>query len=205
MRNNDSLISSFNAHGPLVNHTGLVEDLRWPTFNKRPMDHIAHLRNFQTINTFMQRFEYTITLIKREVPWSLWELNVSQGCFEPSLVENDQLVVEKEILSECFLYLNIISPWKKHYPSFEQSQISFTQGFFVSNLVEIGPVVLEKIIQFCQCFFSISLLSSFEKKTMTLHLNKIKFLLPKDALCQIWYKKWPSGSGENYSMEKTIY
>ena len=80
------------------------------------MDHIDHLRNFQTTKTFMQRFEYTITLIKREVPWSLWELNVSQWCFEPSLVENDQLVVEKEILSECFLYLNIISPWKKTLP-----------------------------------------------------------------------------------------
>ena len=38
----------------------------------------------------------------------------------------------------------IISPWKRHGPSFEQTQILFTQGCFVPSLVEIGRVVLEK-------------------------------------------------------------
>ena len=34
--------------------------------NKRPMGHIAQLRNnFQSINTFAQRYDYTITLILR--------------------------------------------------------------------------------------------------------------------------------------------
>ena len=67
LQGTDSQISGV-AHGPLVNHTGSAEDLREPTFNKRPMGHIAYLRNFQILNTFMQRFKYTITLIKREVP-----------------------------------------------------------------------------------------------------------------------------------------
>ena len=41
--------------------------------------------------------------------------------------------------------------------SFEQTQIPFTQGFFVPNLVEIGPVVLgEKNFKFRQYIFAIS-------------------------------------------------
>ena len=43
-----------------------------------------------------------------------------------------------------FCYLVIISHWKRTIPSFEQTWIPFTQGYFVPSLVEIGPVVLEK-------------------------------------------------------------
>ena len=38
----------------------------------------------------------------------------------------------------------IFSPWKRWGPSFGQTWIPFTQGYFVSSFVEIGPVVLEK-------------------------------------------------------------
>ena len=38
----------------------------------------------------------------------------------------------------------IISPWKRAGPSFEKTWMPFTQGYFVPNFVEIGPVVLEK-------------------------------------------------------------
>ena len=37
------------------------------------------------------------------------------------------------------------------------------QGCFVSSLVEIGPVVLEKIFKFHQCIFVMSLLSHLGK------------------------------------------
>ena len=43
-----------------------------------------------------------------------------------------------------FGYFLVISPW--HGSSFEQTWIPFTQRCFVSSLVEIGPVVLEKKI-----------------------------------------------------------
>ena len=33
------------------------------------------------------------------------------------------------------------------------------------------------------------------EKGGALHLNKLEFPSPKDALCQIWLN-WPSGSGE---------
>ena len=49
-----------------------------------------------------------------------------------------------EISSLYFRYLTIISPWKRRGPLFKQTWILFTQGYFVSSLVEIGPVVLEK-------------------------------------------------------------
>ena len=55
------------------------------------------------------------------------------------------------------------------------------------SLVEIGPVVLEKILKFCQCIFAILLLSPLEKER-ALHLNKLKSPSPKDALCQVWLK-----------------
>ena len=51
------------------------------------------------------------------------------------------------------------------------------------SFVDIGSVVFEKkIFQFRQFIFSISFLSP------ALHLNKVKFPSPKDALCQDWLK-----------------
>ena len=43
-----------------------------------------------------------------------------------------------------FHYFIIISPWKKVGPFTWKNYIPITQGYFVSSLVEIGPVVLEK-------------------------------------------------------------
>ena len=39
----------------------------------------------------------------------------------------------------------IISPWNRMGPTFEQTKIAITQGYFVPRFVEIGPVVLENI------------------------------------------------------------
>ena len=63
-----------------------------------------------------------------------------------------------------FHYFVIISPWKKEGPSFEQTWIPFTQGYFVPSLVKIGPVVLEKkIFKSCQFIFINSQLSPLGK------------------------------------------
>ena len=48
------------------------------------------------------------------------------------------------ISSMYFHHFVIISPLKGRDPSFEQTWIPFTQEYFVPNLVEIDPVVLEK-------------------------------------------------------------
>ena len=48
-----------------------------------------------------------------------------------------------------FYFLVIISPpGKGRDPSFEQTWIPFTKEYFVPSLVEIGPLVLEKIFKF---------------------------------------------------------
>ena len=48
-------------------------------------------------------------------------------------------------------------------PSFKQTVIPFTQGCFMLSLVEIGPVILEKILKFRQCIFTISSSSPLRK------------------------------------------
>ena len=57
-----------------------------------------------------------------------------------------------------FLLYRKLSPLEKGQgPSFQQTWVTFIQGGFVSCLVEIGPVVLEKkIFKYCQCIFAIS-------------------------------------------------
>ena len=47
-------------------------------------------------------------------------------------------------LSVYIQYFVIISPRKKEGPLFKQTWIPSTQRWFVSSLVEIGPVVLKK-------------------------------------------------------------
>ena len=49
------------------------------------------------------------------------------------------------ILSLYFHYFIIISPGKGQGPSFVQTWIPFNQWWIVPSLVEIGPVVLEKL------------------------------------------------------------
>ena len=50
----------------------------------------------------------------------------------------------------------------------EKTRVYFTQRCFVFSLVEIGPVVFEKIIKFYQCIFNISLLYPLGKGSVTL-------------------------------------
>ena len=57
----------------------------------------------------------------------------------------------------------IISFVRFNGPLFGKTRVYFTQRCFVFSLVEIGPVVLEKIIKFYQCTFNISLLSPLGK------------------------------------------
>ena len=92
--------------------------------------------------------------------------------------------------SERFLlYLKVDLNRKTHYLHFQKSngppvaknRVSFIQGCSVPSLVEIGPMILERII-FKFCFFVIIPL----EKSGAPHLNKHKSHLPKTALCKIW-------------------
>ena len=60
----------------------------------------------------------------------------------------------------------------------------------MSSLVEIGPVVLEKIFKFRQYIFTLLLLSPLEKGRV-LYLNKLESPLTSDGLYQVWLKLVP--------------
>ena len=51
----------------------------------------------------------------------------------------------------------------------------------------------------------VTIISTLEKGDGPL-LNKLKFPLPKDALCQVWLKlTCPSGSGEDFHMSSMLF
>ena len=47
-----------------------------------------------------------------------------------------------------FMFCNYLSLGKGHGPSFKQTLIKFTQNYFAPSLVEISPLVLEKIFYY---------------------------------------------------------
>ena len=86
-----------------------------------------------------------------------------------------------------FIFSKLSTLGKGHGPSFERTWNPFTKGCYVPTLVEIGPAVLEKIFEFCQCIFAILILSPLGKG-MVIYLNKLESPLLKDALCQVWLR-----------------
>ena len=61
--------------------------------------------------------------------------------FESFLSKDGPVVLEKGFFQWIFVTLHLK---KERGLSFDQTWITFTQGCFISSLVEIGPVVLEK-------------------------------------------------------------
>ena len=67
-----------------------------------------------------------------------------------SSVDIGLVILERKFLNFVnvfiFAILFLSPPWKRCHPSFEQSLFPFTKWYFVPSLVEIGWVVLEKMI-----------------------------------------------------------
>ena len=108
--------------------------------NKRPMGHIAHLRNqFKSINTLHQTNGYIITLIRSGKKNVISFLRIECSIFVnpwvpfthflPSLVEIGLVVLKKKTLnfiSVFSLFLYDLPLGKGSAPSFEQFWIPFT-------------------------------------------------------------------------------
>ena len=87
-----------------------------------------------------------------------------------------------------YRYFVKLSPLGKgRGPSFVQTWIPFTQGCFVSSLVKIGSVDLEKKKYFVHVFLLFRYYLPLEKGR-GLHLKKLESPSSKDALCQVWIK-----------------
>ena len=128
-----------------------------------------------TYHTYCDTSEPLIMVISEDLRHShllqsVWQVELSQavltfylwkdyqGCFVPSLLEIGLMVFKRNglpvVLENLKIFkfrrynlpISLFSPlWKRRGPSFEQSWIPFTKGWYVSNLmIEIGSVVLEK-------------------------------------------------------------
>ena len=106
------------------------------------------------------RFFGIISPWKRAGPFIWTKLNpFTRRCILPSLVEIGSVVLQKIFFNyfNVFYYSQLSPLGRGQNPSFEQNWIPVTQECFVSSLVEIGVVVLEKkSFYFFQCIFAIS-------------------------------------------------
>ena len=83
----------------------------------------------------------------------------------------------------------LLSPLGKGGPFIWRNVNPLIQGCFVSSLVEIGSVVLEKnIFKFHWCIFAISYLFLLGKGDGPSFEQTWIYPLPKNALCQVWLK-----------------
>jgi hypothetical protein len=84
-----------------------------------------------------------------------------------------------------FLWWSLL--WRGSTPLFEQFWISFTKGWFVPSLIEIGLLFWRGFSKKC----SVYIYSSFccyltLDRDIALHLNNFESPFPNDDLCQIW-------------------
>ena len=101
--------------------------------------------------------------------------------------------LEKKIFKfcQCIFAISLLSPpWKRTGPSFEQSWIPHTQECFVSSLVGIDPVVLERnIFNFVHVFLLFHYYLSWAKKA-SFHVSQFShWLLRRFRTSQLW--NWP--------------
>ena len=106
-------------------------------------------------------------------------------------------------ISSLYFHSFVIIPFGKSCgPSFEKTWIPLTHGCFVPSMVEIGPMILEKVFLssslYCHSFVFCYYLPL--ENGVVLHLNKLKSLHSM-MLCTTFDWNEPSGSGE---VEKNV-
>ena len=105
-------------------------------------------------------------------------------CFAPSLVGVSLGVLEKKI----YKFRYVISFYLPFGKGCDRSRIPITQKYFVPSLVEIGLMVLEKILfLILSVYFRYFLINSHWKRALPFIWTKL-ILLYRTALCPIWFK-----------------
>ena len=170
--------------------------------NKRPMDHIAHLRNqFKLIKYILAKLwlyykkKHPIISFLR-IEWSLFiklwvPYPFTHGSFVSSLVKLAQWFWRRRFLNfvNVFLLYHNYLPLEKGValPLNKYESPSTKATLYQLSLVETGPLVLEKIFKFCQCSFAISLWSPLQKGCSPSFVQTWT-PSPKDALKQVLLK-----------------
>ena len=130
------------------------------------MGHIAHLRKqFKSINTY----DYNITLITRRknpfipktyillfrhhLPLEKGEVIHLNKLDSPWVVRFK--LAQRFWRRKFFKLIDVFSLFRNYLPWKRTGPIISPKECFVPNLVEIGPVLLEKILKCCHCIFAI--------------------------------------------------
>ena len=97
-------------------------------------------------------------------------------------------------------FVNVFSLFQSYHllekwcgPSFEKNLNPFTQGCIEPSLVEIGPVVLEKIFKFLQCIFANSWLSPLWKRAGPFFWTNFSSYHPSVLCAKFgwnWFWRW---------------
>ena len=166
------------------------------------MGHIAHLRTqFKSINIFAQSYDFTKMLIwKRKLHhlifdyWKVLKLisknphpHNPRGVYVPSLVEIDQIDLDKKILYLLFCnYLPLEKVMVLHLYKLEfPSQLKMLCAKFGWNWPD-GSGEAVRCLNFVNVF---SLFCNYMyiplEKSVFLYFNKLEFPATKDSLCQV--------------------
>jgi hypothetical protein len=130
-------------------------------------------------------------------PWceEFWIYIISES-FHVNMTYSGSVILEKKIFKwphPIYAFLRLSPLWRGPGPLFEQFRIPFTQGWFMSSLIEIGLLVLEKkIFKNFQCIFTLLWLSPL-REGQSPSFEQFRIPSPqKDDLCQVWLKlaKW---------------
>ena len=95
------------------------------------------------------RYFVVISPWKRAWPFMSQLRSLHQGCFVLVWLKLAQWFLRKRFLNfvyESSLFRSYL-PWKRAWSFLWKTEIPFTKGCFVPSLVEIGPVVLEKMMK----------------------------------------------------------
>ena len=102
-----------------------------------------------------------------------------QNLFEINPVDMKEKIF---ISCQCVFTISQLSPLREGWGLlFEKKRMPFTQGCFMSCLVQINPVILEKIFTSYKCVFTFFAIFSPRRR-----FNKLVFISHNDALCQVW-------------------
>jgi hypothetical protein len=134
-------------------------------------------------------------------PWfqEMWIYIISES-FHINMTYSGSLVLEKKIFKwphQMFAFLRLSPLWRGPGPLFEQFRIPLTQGWFMSGLIEIGLLVLEKT------FFNMNICKySFPNCGPSWPLGTVMWIiLNLHCIRKLSCKYdlfWLSGSGEEY-------
>ena len=103
-------------------------------------------------------------------------------------------------MTQSYIPFLLLSPLERRCdPSFQHILVPFTQGYYVTSLVEIGQVVVleKKFLKVVNDFLYVAIISPLKKNAWPFIRTNLNSLYPR-ILCVMFGWNWPRGSGEDF-------